>query len=154
MRRIFLLAVVSLTLLSSGTIAACGPRPSAATTLHLVVRQTSVNRVDNPPAGMSATDMSTIVDDLFDAADKDRVGHDEIVCAAVNANDLQCTGTLFLAKGQLTFTMPYSLVTRSGQGAITGGTGAYQAAGGTFRAVARPGVTPAVSDYTLNITAA
>jgi hypothetical protein len=120
MRRNFLLAVVILTVLLCGAIAACDPRPSAVTTLHLVAHQTSFNRVDNPPSGMSATDMSTIIDDLFDAADEERVGHDEIVCAAVDANDLQCTGTLFLTEGQLTFTMPYSLVTRSGQGAITG----------------------------------
>ncbi len=44
--------------------------------------------------------------------------------------------------------MPYSLKTRSGEGAITGGTNAYQTAGGTFKAVARPDIQPPVSDYT------
>lgn len=119
--------------------------------LRLVARPTSVNRVDNPPQGASATDMTTIIDDLFDAADKEKVGHDEIVCIAVSADDSQCTGTLFLPEGQLAFTMPYSLKTRSGVGAITGGTNMYERAGGTFQAVARPDVTPPVSDYTLKI---
>lgn len=121
------------------------------TILRLVARPTFVNRVDNPPLGGSATDITTIIDDLFDTADKEKVGHDEIFCVAVNATDSQCTGTLFLPKGQLTFTMPYSLKTRSGEGAITGGTNAYQTAGGTFKAVARPDIQPPVSDYTLSI---
>jgi hypothetical protein len=121
------------------------------TVLRLVAHPTSVNRVDNPPPGDSATDITTIIDDLFDAADKEKVGHDEIACVAVNATDLQCTGTIFLPKGQLTFTMPYSLNTRSGEGAITGGTNAYQTAGGTFKAVTRPDTQPPVSDYTLTI---
>ncbi|MGH8906962.1 MAG: Allene oxide cyclase [Egibacteraceae bacterium] len=142
-----------LTVLSSAAIAACGRSISGATTLRLVVRQTSINRVDNPPAGASATDLSTVIDDLFDAADEESVGRDEIACVAVTATDLQCTGTLYLPDGQLTFTMPYSVMTRSGEGAITGGTGAYQTAGGTFRAVARPDTAPMVSDYTLTITA-
>jgi hypothetical protein len=125
----------------------------ATTILRLIVRPTSVNHVDNPPQGPSATDITTIIDDLFDAADKEKVGHDEIFCVAVNATDMQCTGTLFLPKGQLTFTMPYSIKTRSGEGAITGGTNAYQRAAGTFKAVARPNTEPPVSDYTLRIIA-
>ncbi|MEO9107876.1 MAG: hypothetical protein ABI264_15180 [Pseudonocardiaceae bacterium] len=119
--------------------------------MRLVVRQTFVNHVDNPPPGDSATDITTIIDDLFDADDKEKIGHDEIVCVAVSATDLQCIGTIFLPKGKLTFTMPYSLKTHSGEGAITGGTDAYQAAGGTFKAVARPDTELMVSDYTLTI---
>ncbi|MGH3851940.1 MAG: hypothetical protein ACRDR6_00255 [Pseudonocardiaceae bacterium] len=124
----------------------------ATTIIRLVVRPTSVNHVINPPPGGSATDIiTTIVDDLFNTDDKEKIGHDEIVCVAVSATDLQCIGTIFLPKGKLTFTMPYSLTTHSGEGAITGGTDAYQAAGGTFKAVARPDTEPMVSDYTLTI---
>lgn len=130
-----------------------GSYSRTTTILRLVVRPTSFNRVDNPPPGNSATDIVTIIDDLFDADDKEKIGHDEIFCVAVNATDMQCTGTLFLPQGQLTFTMPYSLKTRSGEGAITGGTNAYQTAAGTFKAVARPDTEPPVSDYTLSIIA-
>jgi hypothetical protein len=125
---------------------------AATTTLHLVVHPTSVHHADNPPEGDSATDITTVIDDLFDASDQKKIGHDELFCVNVSDTDVQCTGTLFLPEGQLTFTMPYSLETRSGEGAITGGTGAYRTAGGTFRAVTRPGTEPPVSDYTLNIT--
>lgn len=72
---------------------------------------------------------------------------------SVNATDLECTGTLFLPNSQLTFTMPYSFKTHSGEGALTGGTNAYQTVGDTFKVVARPEIEPPVSDYTLRIIA-
>ena len=103
------------------------------------------------PGGPATDIITTIVDDLFDADDKEKIGHDEIVCVAVNATGLQCTGTIFLPKGKLTFTMPYSLETFSGEGAITGGTDAYQAVGGTFKAAVRPGTERRISDYTLTL---
>lgn len=82
----------------------------ATTVICLVARQNSVNHVINSPPGGSATDIvTTIVDDLFDSDAQEKIGHDEIVCVAVSATDLQCIGTIFLPKGKLTFTMPYSL---------------------------------------------
>src|SRR4249920_3306453 len=77
------------------------------TVLRLVARQTSlvarpisvqfavqvVPRQDPPPPPGSATDIAIIIDDLFDAANKEKIGHDEIVCIAVSADGSQCTGT-------------------------------------------------------------
>ena len=52
----------------------------------------------------------------------------------------------------LSTTQPYSNKTGRGTGAITGGTGRYEGAQGTFTAVGRKGSDPAVYDYTLRIT--
>ena len=54
--------------------------------------------------------------------------------------------------GPLTFTQPFSNTTLKGTGAITGGTGRYAGATGTFQAVGRPDTDPFLYDYTVQLS--
>jgi allene oxide cyclase len=73
---------------------------------------------------------------VFDAADKEQVGHDNGDCVrtvATGKTEWECFWTVFLPKGQITVEGPYYDDGTDTILAITGGTGLYQDAHGQMR---------------------
>lgn len=60
-------------------------------------------------------------------------------------------GDTHLPRRAAHFTQPFSNATLTGIGAITGGTGKYAGATGTFEATGRAGTDPQVYDYTVRL---
>lgn len=122
---------------------------SAPETLRLVARTTSFTATTDPKRGPAAADVYAYTDSLSKSGKK--IGTDHCFCVAVSADDLVCEGVLTLPHGKITFTQPFSNTTLTGTGAITGGTGRYDGASGTFTATGRAGTDPAVYDYVLRL---
>jgi hypothetical protein len=99
-------------------------------TIQLVERAASDALVDNEPPGDSAGDVLTFANLLFDSTNTTQIGTDQGYCVRVVAGEsFECTWTAFLSEGQLTVSGPF-YDTKGSVLAITGGTGAFQGAGG------------------------
>jgi hypothetical protein len=133
-----------------GAVAATARGEAPVGTLRLVALfdRDEVVFQDFPPPGDSPGDQNTYAQELFDAANRRRVGYSLFVATHVDrrlsGNELR--GTLFLARGTIelagaTLARPVPGIGRvnpAGDLAVVGGTGAYAGARGTYRQQRRP----------------
>jgi hypothetical protein len=115
---------------------------------RLVATTTSFHTTSG--AKPKATDVSSFKLSLADRAGH-KVGEDRCTCIAVDKDNLVCTGVLLLPGGRLTYTGPFSNTGTKATLAITGGTGAFEGASGSFAVRTRPDTDPAVYDYHVDL---
>ncbi|WP_405876628.1 hypothetical protein OG762_46305 [Streptomyces sp. NBC_01136] len=104
--------------------------------IQLVARQTQTASLDLGKKGHSLGDELIVAEDLY--RDGKKIGDHSVVCAYVHTSpdELQCLGTFALPQGQITGQALLHLPAASAVDiAITGGTGAYGAAGGYVHTV-------------------
>jgi allene oxide cyclase len=127
---------IALALLAAGVIlalvvnASAGPGDHHSGRTITVVEHATTDAVTNGTAGDDAGNILTFANDVFNAADTQKVGTDQGSCVRiVVGQSWECTWTTFLPKGQITVEGPFY---DSGDSvlAITGGTGAYRNARG------------------------
>jgi hypothetical protein len=104
--------------------------------IQLVAKQTQSQTVDTGQKGHSLGDELVIAEDLYQNGKK--VGDHAVVCTYVHIgpDSLQCLGTFALPQGQITGQALLHLPSHSAVDvAITGGSGAYNGAGGFVHTV-------------------
>lgn len=105
--------------------------------LNLVERATSDAVLDTGAQGDSAGDILTFANEVFDEANKTKLGDDNGWCIrTVPGKAWECFWTLTLAEGQITVEGPF-LDGKDSALAVTGGTGEYSAARGDIQLHAR-----------------
>ena len=91
-----------------------------------VVEHATTDAVGNGEAGDAAGNVLTFANDVYDAADRHKVGTDQGYCVRVVVGaSWECNWTTFLPDGQITVEGPFS-DTGDTVVAVTGGTGAYR----------------------------
>jgi allene oxide cyclase len=94
---------------------------------------------DTGASGDTAGDILTFANDVFDAADANKVGTDQGSCVRiVPGESFRCTWTTLLKKGQITVEGPF-YDKKNSTLAITGGTGRYRNARGEMELQSREG---------------
>ena len=135
------------------TVTASGKQPSPSPTKHggnhgqhgkaitVIEHATSDTTTDTGATGDSVGDVLTFANDLFDAANAQKVGTDQGYCLRVVAGaSYECTWTSFLPGGQIVVSGPF-YDAKDSTLAITGGTGRYRNARGTMDLHSRAGGT-------------
>jgi hypothetical protein len=109
-----------------------------------VIEHATTDAVTNRGEGTAADrvgDLLTFTNDVFDAGNTTRVGHDQGFCIRTIVGEAwECWWTTFLPAGQLTVEGPF-YDTQNSRLAITGGTGAYAHARGWMELNSRAGGT-------------
>ena len=106
-----------------------------------VVEHATTDAVTNGEAGDAAGNILTFANDVFDAADKHKVGTDQGYCVRMIVGESwECVWTTLLPRGQITVEGPF-YDTKDSVLAITGGTGAYANARGQMELKSRAGGT-------------
>ncbi|MBV9805300.1 MAG: dirigent protein [Solirubrobacterales bacterium] len=127
-------------ILATGSSAAPTHAHNAATTVHVV--EHAITDTEIPTGGGKDVkgNILTFNNPVFDAADKEQVGHDEGFCTRIAPKQgiWECLWTTFLKAGQITVQGPY-YDTRNSVLSITGGTGAYRTARGEMVLKSRDG---------------
>src|SRR6476661_2540684 len=109
--------------------------------ITVIEHATSDTTTDTGAAGDSVGDILTFANDLFDAANAQKVGTDQGYCLRVVAGaSYECTWTSFLPGGQIVVSGPF-YDAKDSTLAITGGTGRYRNARGTMDLHSRAGGT-------------
>ena len=102
-------------------------------TIKLIEHADTDATTDTGAPGDSAGDVLTFANDLFDAADAEKVGTDQGYCIRVVPGvSYECTWTAFLAGGQIVVAGPF-YDAKDSTLAITGGTGRYRKARGSMK---------------------
>ena len=110
-------------------------------TITVIEHATSDTTTDTGATGDSVGDVLTFANDLFDAANAQKVGTDQGYCLRVVAGvSYECTWTSFLPGGQIVVSGPF-YDAKDSTLAITGGTGRYRDARGTMDLHSRAGGT-------------
>jgi allene oxide cyclase-like protein len=110
-------------------------------TITVIEHATSDTTTDTGAPDDSVGDILTFANDVFDAADAQKVGTDQGYCLRVVAEtSYECTWTTFLPGGQIVVAGPF-YDAKDSTLAITGGTGRYRDARGTMDLRARAGGT-------------
>ena len=91
-----------------------------------VIRLTSVKVSEQHPNN------ETIILKNNDVINGKKAGHDTLTCKVVAQNKVNCSIAIVLVAGKLNRKFAQSLTASSGKGIITGGTGKYAGAKGTF----------------------
>jgi len=103
------------------------------TTITMIERATTDATTDTGASGDSAGDVLTFANDVFDAADAQKIGTNQGYCIRVVAGaSYECTWTTFLAGGQIVVSGPF-YDAKDSTLAVTGGTGRYRKARGTMK---------------------
>jgi allene oxide cyclase len=109
--------------------------------ITVIEHATSDTTTDTGATGDSVGDVLTFANDVFDAANAQKVGTDQGYCLRVVAGtSYECTWTTFLPGGQIVVAGPF-YDAKDSTLAITGGTGRYRDARGTMELRARAGGT-------------
>jgi hypothetical protein len=109
--------------------------------LTVIEHATTDATTDTGATGDSAGDILTFANDVYDAADKTKVGTDQGSCVRIVVGEsYECTWTTLLPKGQLTVEGPF-YDKKDSVLAITGGTGRYRNARGFMELQSREGGT-------------
>jgi hypothetical protein len=109
----------------------------AAQQIHVIEHPKGEETAHVGKAADNRGDILTFANDVFDAADKAKVGHDQGVCFRIAVGkSSDCFWTLFLADGQITVEGPFYDAGDSTL-AVTGGTGKYAGARGEMKLHAR-----------------
>ena len=114
------------------------PAQAAGKSFTVVERATSdAVSVHGGSAADNVGDILTFANEVFDAANKTKLGSDQGYCVRlVVGKAFECHWTLTLAKGQITVDGPF-LDAGDSMMAVTGGAGAYSGARGEMRLHAR-----------------
>ena len=100
--------------------------------IHVIEHATS-DAVTNGSATDAAGNVLTFANDVFDSADKSKVGSDQGYCVRIVVGKTwECNWTTFLPDGQITVEGPFS-DTGDTVVAVTGGTGAYRNSRGSMQ---------------------
>ena len=119
-------AVAALAMAASGS----GKAAKGAKEIRVLGEITAIHPVDNPPTGSSAGDSNVFTEDLFRGGR--RIGRTTGSCFVITPPaSFQCTAIAKLPGGKLTLLT--NVAEGPATGAITGGTGRYSRARGTFR---------------------
>jgi hypothetical protein len=137
---------------AAGVLAAlCLIEPAVAGEhIRVVERPVGETTVDLTAKGDSVGDMLVFANEIFDAANKTRIGSDQGYCVrTVVGKSWECFWTLTLEAGQITIEGPFmdegdSLM------AVTGGTGKYAGAKGSMKLHPRD-PTPTGYDFTYDL---
>src|SRR6476646_9111974 len=109
--------------------------------ITVIEHATSDTTTDTGATGDSVGDVLTFANELFDAANAQKVGTDQGYCLRVVAGaSYECTWTSFLPGGQIVVSGPF-YDAKDSTLAITGGTGRYRNARGTMDLHSRAGGT-------------
>ena len=128
--------VIALALLAASVVlvivvnASAGPGDHHGGRTITVVEHATTDAVTNGTAGDDVGNILTFANDVFNAADTQKVGTDQGSCIRmVVGESWECSWTTFLPEGQITVQGPFYDASDSVL-AITGGTGAYRNARG------------------------
>jgi hypothetical protein len=129
-------ALVIVTALATSSLA----RGGGATTVHVIEHATTDAVIDTGATGDTSGDLLTFANDVYDANDISKVGHDQGECVRIDpaAGSWECRWVTILDGGSITVEGPFYDTTNSVL-AITGGTGAYKGARGQMRLKSRDG---------------
>jgi hypothetical protein len=129
-KKLFPVAVVAAAVLTFTVVnATANDKPKNDGSIHVIEHATS-DAVTNGSTTDTAGNVLTFANDVFDSADKTKVGSDQGYCVRiVVGKSWECNWTTFLAGGQITVEGPFS-DTGNTVVAITGGTGKYRNARG------------------------
>jgi allene oxide cyclase len=108
---------------------------SAATTLTVIEHATSDHVTDVGREGLSRGDLLTFHNDIYDDTDTNVVGSDQGSCIRVSnkPGSWECEWTTILENGASSITVESPFYdTGDSVGAVTGGTGTYDGAGGSL----------------------
>jgi hypothetical protein len=137
---------------AAGVLAAlCLIEPAvAAEHIRVVERPVGETTVDLTAKGDSVGDMLVFANEIFDAANKTRIGSDQGYCVrTVVGKSWECFWTLTLEAGQITVEGPF-LDEGDSLMAVTGGTGKYAGAKGSMKLHPRD-PTPTGYDFTYDL---
>jgi hypothetical protein len=136
-----LVGVVVLLALGVNSWAKDHPHKHGGKTLTVIEHATTDAVTDTGAADDSAGDLLTFANDVFDKADKKKVGTDQGYCVrTVKGVAWECNFTTFLRDGQIVVEGPF-YDAQDSTFAITGGTGRYRNARGTMKLQSREGGT-------------
>ncbi len=121
----------ALATLTSGGQDVAGARPSGTLRLIVEPNRSADARDDLEPAGDSPGDQVTSADPVFDSANRTRIGRAMFLSTFEEDSGVLMTGALRLRSG--TITLAGARVNGAGNLAVTGGTGTYAGARGTYR---------------------
>ena len=109
------------------------PPALAAQQIHVIEHPKGEETAHVGRAADNRGDILTFANDVFDAANKTKVGTDQGLCFRIAVGkSYECFWTLFLADGQITVEGPY-FDTGDSVLAVTGGTGKYAGAKGEMK---------------------
>jgi len=137
---------------AAGVLAAlCLIEPAVAGEhIRVVERPVGETTVDLTAKGDSVGDMLVFANEIFDAANKTRIGSDQGYCVrTVVGKSWECFWTLKLEAGQITVEGPF-LDEGDSLMAVTGGTGKYAGARGSMKLHPRD-PTPTAYDFTYDL---
>jgi hypothetical protein len=127
-----------------------GHKKARGHTITVIEHATTDATTDTGAAGDSAGDVLTFANDVFDAADANKVGTDNGYCIrTVAGTAYECNFTTFLPRGQITVEGPF-YDAKDSTLAITGGTGRYRHVRGTMDLQSREGGTKFAFVFHLN----
>jgi hypothetical protein len=133
--------------LAVASLAAAGPAAAAPPTLVAFEHAGPNPTTDNGAKGDSTGDILTFSNDVFDAANVNRIGSSQGACVrTVVGVAWECHWSVILADGQVALEGPFY---DSGNSvfAITGGTGAYSTAAGDLLVSPRSDATGSDFDF-------